>query len=62
MARNKDKEVRCSFCGKPQSAVDRLIAGHEAFICGDCMKKMITDTTFPLSWNWMLSSFPLPWK
>ena len=37
MARNNEKEVRCSFCGKPQSAVDRLIAGHDAFICGDCI-------------------------
>ena len=36
MARNNEKEVRCSFCGKPQSMVDRLIAGQEAFICGDC--------------------------
>ena len=42
MARNKDKEVRCSFCGKPQSAVDRLIAGHEAFICGDCISLCFT--------------------
>ena len=37
MARNNEKEVRCSFCGKPQSVVDRLIAGQEAFICGDCI-------------------------
>ena len=37
MARNSEKEVRCSFCGKPQSVVDRLIAGQEAFICGDCI-------------------------
>ena len=36
MARNNDKELRCSFCGKPQSMVDRLIAGQDAFICGDC--------------------------
>ena len=42
MARNKDKELRCSFCGKPQSVVDRLIAGTEAFICGDCINLCYT--------------------
>ena len=24
---DKDSEICCSFCGKPQSAADRLIAG-----------------------------------
>ena len=30
----KDNEkICCSFCGKPQDAVDRLIAGHGVYIC-----------------------------
>ena len=27
------REVHCSFCGKPQSLVERLIAGNGAYIC-----------------------------
>lgn len=29
---------KCSFCGKPQSQVRRLISGSAAFICGDCVR------------------------
>lgn len=42
MAKNNEKEVRCSFCGKPQTMVDRLIAGQDAFICGDCISLCYT--------------------
>ena len=42
MAKNNEKDVRCSFCGKPQSMVDRLIAGQNAFICGDCISLCYT--------------------
>ena len=39
MARNDDKKnVRCSFCGKPQSLVDRLIAGNGSYICDECIR------------------------
>ena len=36
MART-DKTIRCSFCGKPQSIADRLIAGNSAYICDECV-------------------------
>jgi hypothetical protein len=29
--------LRCSFCGKPQEEVRRLIAGPEVFICDECI-------------------------
>lgn len=29
--------VCCSFCHKPQSAVRKLIAGPDAFICNECV-------------------------
>ena len=29
---------RCSFCGKPQSQVERLIAGPNVFICNECIQ------------------------
>ena len=39
MARNEDrKSIRCSFCGKPQAMVDRLIAGNGCYICDDCVR------------------------
>ena len=34
MARNEDRRsIRCSFCGKPQSLVERMIAGNNCYIC-----------------------------
>lgn len=40
----------CSFCGKPQEAVERLIAGHGVYICNECVELCMTilepeDTT-----------------
>lgn len=32
------RSMRCSFCGKPQSAVDRLIAGNGSYICDECVR------------------------
>ena len=49
MARNDDKKnVRCSFCGKPQSLVNRLIAGNGSYICDDCIRLCmnIIDETY----------------
>ncbi len=31
------KQPRCSFCGKPQSQVRKLIAGPNAYICDSCV-------------------------
>ncbi|ABR74139.1 ATP-dependent Clp protease ATP-binding subunit ClpX [Actinobacillus succinogenes] len=32
-----EKETRCSFCGKSQDEVGKLIAGTSGYICGDCI-------------------------
>ncbi len=37
MANNKDKNVRCTFCGKSQEAVNRIIAGPGVYICDECI-------------------------
>ncbi|MDF1613614.1 ATP-dependent Clp protease ATP-binding subunit ClpX [Desulfurivibrio dismutans] len=39
MARKKDNEteISCSFCGKPQSEVRKLIAGPTVYICNECI-------------------------
>ena len=35
---SKQKNVRCSFCGKSQDEVDRIIAGPGVFICNECIR------------------------
>ena len=37
MAENKDKSLFCSFCGKNQEEVKKLIAGPSVFICDECV-------------------------
>ena len=38
MSGKNDNKVRCSFCGKPQDQVGRLIAGpNGAYICDECV-------------------------
>jgi transcription elongation factor Elf1 len=31
------KNLRCSFCGKGQKEVKKLIAGPKVYICGECV-------------------------
>ena len=38
MARDDYKSVRCSFCGKHQEQVERVIAGPGAYICNECVR------------------------
>lgn len=49
MAKTDDRRsIRCSFCGKPQSLVNRLIAGNGAYICDDCVRlcmNLLTEET-----------------
>lgn len=35
--RGDNQELHCSFCGKPQSQVRRLIAGPGVYICDECV-------------------------
>ena len=37
MPKNYDKNVKCSFCGKPQEAVKKIIAGPGVYICDECI-------------------------
>ena len=32
-----DKMLKCSFCGKPQNRVRKLIAGPGVYICDECI-------------------------
>ena len=40
MAKNDDgsRMLRCSFCGKTQDKVDKLIAGTGVCICNECVQ------------------------
>ena len=38
MAKNDDKTIRCTFCGKQQDEVHRLIAGPGVYICNECVE------------------------
>ena len=35
---DKNNELRCSFCGKPQSQVRKLINGNGLYICDECVE------------------------
>lgn len=34
---DENKQLKCSFCGKPQSQVKRLVAGSGVYICDECV-------------------------
>ena len=38
MARREEQQIRCSFCGKRENQVERLIAGPGVYICKDCVE------------------------
>lgn len=35
--KNNNQNIRCSFCGKPQEMVKRIVAGPNAYICDECI-------------------------
>jgi hypothetical protein len=37
----KTEEPNCSFCAKKQSEVLKIIAGHGAFICDECIRRSL---------------------
>ena len=44
-----EKNIKCSFCGKSQDAVERIIAGPGVFICDECIKvcsNILEDDSF----------------
>ena len=37
MPKVQDRNVKCSFCGKPQEVVKKIIAGPGVYICDECI-------------------------
>jgi ATP-dependent Clp protease ATP-binding subunit ClpX len=40
MARSR-RRLRCSFCGRDASQVERLVAGPSVYICDSCIKTCV---------------------
>ena len=38
MSKSSDSRLKCSFCGKSQDQVKKLIAGPEVYICDECVE------------------------
>ena len=38
MPKNDEKQIRCSFCGKTQDEVNKLISGPGVYICDECIE------------------------
>ncbi len=38
MSKVNEKQIKCSFCGKTQEQVRRLIAGPDVYICDECIE------------------------
>lgn len=64
MAKIDDKQLRCSFCGKPQDQVRRLIAGPNVYICNECIElcQEIIEEEFIESYDYDLEEVPKPAK
>ena len=49
MSNTNDKQIRCSFCGKTQDEVARLVEGPGVYICDRCVEfcsSLIFDEPF----------------
>jgi ATP-dependent Clp protease ATP-binding subunit ClpX len=47
------EQLRCSFCGKHQDEVKKLLAGANALICNECVataKQLMKDDSKPATW------------
>ena len=62
MAKNDEKQLRCSFCGKPQDQVRRLIAGPDVYICNECIELCteIIEEEFVENYDYDMDEVPIP--
>ena len=38
MVQRNKQDIRCSFCGRSQTEVERIIYGRNAYICNECVE------------------------
>lgn len=62
MSKVNDKQIKCSFCGKSQEQVRRLIAGPDVYICDECIELChnIVDDDIDLFDEYDFSELPKP--
>ncbi len=69
MQKNDEKDIKCSFCGKSQNEVNKLISGPGVYICDECIEVCfeILDSEFglyedkePLSADAKIENTPAP--
>ncbi len=62
MGNFEERQLRCSFCGKPQDEVKRLIAGPNVYICNECIElcKEIIDEEFIDELDYDMEDLPKP--
>jgi len=59
---DEKKHIKCSFCGKPQEQVRRIIAGPGVYICNECIElcSEIIDEDFQDITEFELNDIPKP--
>ncbi len=64
MSRFDDKQLKCSFCGKSQDQVRRLIAGPNVYICDECIElcQEIIEEEFEEVSEFEMNELPVPSK
>lgn len=62
MSKNNEKQIKCSFCGKSQEQVRRLIAGPDVYICDECIELCynIVDDDIDLYEEYDFTELPKP--
>lgn len=63
MAKKNEEALKCSFCGKGQDEVKKLIAGPTVYICNECIElcnEIIADELYPVPSGGALPKLPAP--
>ena len=62
MGKVNEKHIKCSFCGKSQEQVRRLIAGPDVYICDECIELCynIVDEDIDLFEEYDFTELPKP--
>ena len=62
MYNDENMNMSCSFCGKSQDQVDKLIAGPGVYICDECvnLSKEIIDNEFEAQHSVEFDDVPKP--
>ncbi|MBA3060092.1 MAG: ATP-dependent Clp protease ATP-binding subunit ClpX, partial [Nitrospirae bacterium] len=63
MPKKDENILKCSFCGKGQDEVKKLIAGPAVYICNECVElcnEIMADELFPTAETAVLPKLPAP--